>query len=119
MSTEAIRILLHSIEHSQLIRMLSYQGLSGRTALSCCAAHDRYEVIKVILDIVRDEERHQLLSITDRWMGRTPLHISCVRGDTESVKVMLNHINQDMTYSLLLTDEKRWRQYSTTFCNMQ
>ena len=101
MSTEAIRVLLHSIEHSQLIRLLSYQDGLKYTALRCCAGSKRNEVIKVILDSVSEKECYQLLSITDDDLGWTPLHVSCMKGDTESVRLMLNHINQDMRYSLL------------------
>ena len=105
MSTEAIRVLLHSIEHSQLIRLLSYGDVEyGHTALRWCAANRRNEVIKVILASVSENECYQLLSITDN-AGRTPLHFSCLQGDAESVNVMLNHINQDMRFSLLqMTD---------------
>ena len=55
----------------------------------------------MILDCcVSEDECYQLFSITDLWRRR-PLHYSCIAGDTESVRVMLNHINQDMWYSLL------------------
>ena len=100
MSTEPIRILLHSLEHSQLIYMLSYQDEYGDSALYCCADNKNNEVIKVILDSVSDGECYQLLNITNR-RGWAPLHMSCWDGDTESVRVMLNHINQDMRYSQL------------------
>ena len=100
LGTEAIRVLLHSIEHSQLIRMLSYQDGYWYTALHWCADNKNDEVIKVILDSVSEEECYQLLSITDNGIG-TPLHMSCWKGDTESVAVMLNYIKQDMRYSLL------------------
>ena len=100
MSTEAIRVLLRSVEHSQLICLLSYQDDFGYTALHWCADNKNNEVIKVILDSVSEEECYQLLSIRDNveW---TPLHESCARGDTESVTVMFNYVNQDMKYSLL------------------
>ena len=100
MSTEPIRILLHSLEHSQLIYMLSYQDEYGDSALYCCADNKNNEVIKVILDSVSDGECYQLLNITNR-RGWAPLHMSCWKGDTESVAVMLNYIKQDMRYSLL------------------
>ena len=102
MDTEAIRVLLHSIEHSQLIYMLSYRDVYGYTALNVCADSGNNEVIKIILDSVSEEECYQLLSITD-YRGWTPLHQSCSRGAAESVRVMLNYINQDMRYSLLQT----------------
>ena len=58
-------------------------------------------MIEMILDCcVSEEQCYQLLSITV-WLRQTPLHRSCIAGDTESVRVMLNHINQDMRYSLL------------------
>ena len=105
MSTEAIRILLHSVEHSQLICLLSYQdGYREYTALHCCARNKNNEAMKVILDSVSEEECYQLLSITD-YRGWTPLYMSCLGGDTESARVMLNHINQDMRYSLLQMTE--------------
>ena len=107
MGTEAVRVLLHSIEHSQVIYMLVYQAGNDYTALHWCAFNKRNEVIKVILDSVSEEECYQLLNITDnmRW---TPLHWSCYRGDTESVRLMLNHITQDMRYSLLqMTSDRR------------
>ena len=98
MSTEPIRVLLHSIEHSQLIRLLSYGDVEyGHTALRWCAANRRNEVIKVILASVSEDECYQLLSITDN-AGWTPLHFSCLQGDAESVNVMLNNINQDMRF---------------------
>ena len=102
MSTEVIRVILQSIEHTQLIYMLSYQDvLGGDTALHECAANKRSDVIEMILDCcVSEEQCYQLLSITDRWR-QTPFHWSCGAGDTESVRLMLNHINQDMRYSLL------------------
>ena len=100
LGTEAIRELLHSVEHSQLIRMLSYQDGYWYTALHWCADNKNNEVIKVILDSVSEDECYQLLSISGTWR-QTPLHRSCIRGDAESVRVMLNHINQDMRYSLL------------------
>ena len=100
-STEVIRVILQSIEHTQLIYMLSYRDVLGCTALHRCADNKRSDVIEMILDCcVSEEQCYQLLSITIgiRW---TPLHMSCEKGDTESVRVMLNHINQDMRYSLL------------------
>ena len=100
MSTEAITALLHSIEHNQLLYLLSYQNWDGYTALHCCAVNKRKQVIKVILDSVGEQECYQLLSIKEMWR-MTPLHESCVRGDTESVRLILNHVNQDMRYSLL------------------
>ena len=101
MSTEVIRVILQSIEHTQLIYMLSYQDVLGCTALLWCAHNKRSDVIEMILDCcVSEEQCYQLLSITD-WASQTPLHRPCVAGDTESVRVMLNHINQDMRYSLL------------------
>ena len=101
MSTEAIRVLLHSLEHSQLIHMLSYQNECGKTALHRCADNKNNELIKVVLDSVSEDECNQLLSITDNLSGWTPLHMSSYRGDTESVRVMQNHVNQDMRCSLL------------------
>ena len=77
----------------------------GATALHWSARRKRNEVMMIILDSVSEEERHQILSITDSW-SRTPLHISCEKGDAESVRVMLNHINQDMRYSLLQMTEE-------------
>ena len=104
MDTKAIRVLIHNLEHSQLICVLNYQDEYLDTALHYCARHERNEVIKVILDSVGEEECYQLLSIRDNVEWR-PLYRSCTRGDTESVRVMLNHINQDMRYSLLqMTD---------------
>ena len=103
MSTEVIRVILQSIEHTQLIYMLSYRDVLGDTAaLYWCADNKRSDVIEMILDCcVSEEQCYQLLiSITDS-LGWTPLHASCIIGDTESVRVMLNHINQDMRYSLL------------------
>ena len=100
MSTEAIRVLLHSIEHSHLVRLLHYQDWAGYTALYHCSAQKNNEVIKVILDSVSEDECYQLLSITD-YDGYTTLHDSCWGGDSESVRVMLNHVNQDARYSLL------------------
>ena len=59
-------------------------------------------MIEMILDCcVSEEQCYQLLSITDWLFRRTPFHVSCSAGDTESVRVMLNHINQDMRYSML------------------
>ena len=100
MSTGAIRVLLHSIEHSHLVRLLHYQDWAGYTALYHCSAQKNNEVIKVILDSVSEDECYQLLSITD-YDGYTTLHDSCWGGDSESVRVMLNHVNQDARYSLL------------------
>ena len=98
---EAIRVLLHSIEHSQLIYLLSYQDEYEFTAIHWCATYRCNEVIKVILDSVSEDECCQLLSITDDKMRWTSLHMSCWVGDTESVRVMLSHVNQEMRYSLL------------------
>ena len=99
-STEVIRVILQSIEHTQLIYMLSYR-VGECTALHQYAYNKRSDVIEMILDCcVSEEQCYQLLSITN-WARRTPLHVSCIVGDTESVRVMLNHINQDMRYSLL------------------
>ena len=102
MSTEVIRVILQSKEHTQLIYMLSYRDVLGEyTALHWCADYKRSDVIEMILDCcVSEEQCYQLLSITD-WSRRTPLHLSCSSGDKESVRVMLNHINQDIMYSLL------------------
>ena len=101
MSTEVIRVILQSIEHTQLIYMLSYRDVLGDTALYWCARNKRSDVIEMILDCcVSEEQCYQLLSITGGWRW-TPLHKSCRAGDTESVRVMLNHMNQDMRYSLL------------------
>ena len=108
MSTEVIRVILQSIEHTQLIYMLSYQGVARLTALHWCAYNKRSDVIEMILDCcVSEEQCYQLLSITIgiRW---TPLYMSCEKGDTESVRVMLNHINQDMRYSLLQIIDPRF-----------
>ena len=104
MNTEALRVILQTIKHSQLIYLISYQGgVWSRTALYYCAVYERSDVIAVILDCcVSEEECYQLLSsITDLRERLTPLHISCTRGDTESVRVILNHVNQNMRYSLL------------------
>ena len=104
MNTEALRVILQTIKHSQLIYLISYQGgVWSRTALYYCAVYERSDVIAVILDCcVSEEECYQLLSsITDLQERLTPLHISCTRGDTESVRVILNHVNQNMRYSLL------------------
>ena len=102
MSTEVIRVILQSIEHTQLIYMLSYRDVLGEyTALHWCADYKRSDVIEMILDCcVSEKECYQLLGITDPWR-LTPLRVSCIVGDTESVRVMLNHINQDMRYLLL------------------
>ena len=100
MNTEAIRVLLQTLEHSQLIYMLRYQDEYEHTALHWCALNRNNEMINVILDSVSEEECYQLLSITNEWR-LTALHLSCREGDTESVRLMLNHINQDMRYSLL------------------
>ena len=101
MSTEVIRVILQSIEHTQLIYMLSYRDVLEYTALQWCAYNKRSDVIEMILDCcVSEEQCYQLLSITGGWRW-TPLHKSCRAGDTESVRVILNHINQDMKYSLL------------------
>ena len=101
-SAEVTRAILQSIEHSQLIYMLKYQAdVEKYTALHWCAHNKRRNVIQMILDCcVGEEECYQLLSITG-WLTGTPLSMSCKVGDTESVRVMLNHINQDMLYSLL------------------
>ena len=99
MSTEAISVLLHSIEHSQLIRLLSYQDGLRYTALHWCAYNKNNKVMKVILDSVSEEECYQLLRISGTW-GQTPLHRSCLQGDTESVRLKLNHINQEMRYTV-------------------
>ena len=106
MSTEVIRVILQSIEHTQLIYMLSDRDECRDTALHQCAStalywcawNKRSDVIEMILDCcVSEEQCYQLLSITDSWR-LTPLRVSCIAGDTESVRVMLNHINQDMRY---------------------
>ena len=102
-SSEVIRAILQSIGHSQLIHMLKYQDEGGYTALHRCAVNKRSDVIQLILDCcVSEEECYQLLSSTDPWIV-TPLNMSCSEGDgdAESVRVMLNHINQDMRYLLL------------------
>ena len=43
LSTEAIRVLLHSLEHSQLICLLRYQDENEFTALHWCADHENNE----------------------------------------------------------------------------
>ena len=101
MSTEAIRVLLHSIEHSQLSRLIIGQNIWYQyTALHYSADNKGNEVIKVILGSVSEEEGYWLLSIT-AYVRQTQLHMPCYGGDTESVAVMLNHVNQDMRYSLV------------------
>ena len=121
MSTEVIRVILQSIEHTQLIYMLSYRDVLGEyTALHWCADYKRSDVIEMILDCcVSEEQCYQLLiSNTGRasWglaCGWTPLHVACSSGDTESVRVMLIHINQDMSklldmrYSLLTMRDRK------------
>ena len=101
MSTEAIRVILQSIEHNQLVYMLSYQCLTYEyAAIHYCAQYERSDVIALILDCMSEEECNQLLSIVGRYRW-IPLHVSCERGDVESVRVMLNHLNRDMRYLLL------------------
>ena len=106
-STEVIRVILQSIEHTQLIYMLSYR-VGECTALHQYAYNKRSDVIEMILDCCVSEEQCYKLLISNTngasWAfawGWTPLHVSCGRGDTESGRVMLNHINLDMRYSLL------------------
>ena len=67
MSTEAIRVILQSIEHNQLVYMLSYQYLSYEyAAIHYCAQYERSDVIALIVDCVSEEECNQLLSIVGR-----------------------------------------------------
>ena len=101
MSSEVINVILQSIEHSQLIYMLKYQDWDRYTALHRCAHNKRCDVIQMILNNLSEEECYRILSIRGTMWRWTPLSMSCSEGDTESVRVMLNHINQDMRYSLL------------------
>ena len=100
-STDVVNVILQSIEHSQLIYMLKYQDWDAYTALHRCAANKRSDVIQLILHCcVSEDECYQRLRFTN-LLGQTPLTMSCREGDSESVRVILNHINQDMLYSLL------------------
>ena len=56
--------------------------------------------MRLILDSVGEEDRLQLLRITDRW-GQTALHVSCHQGDSDSVSVILEHLAKAAAYSLL------------------
>ena len=102
MSTESIRVILQSVQHSQLNCMLSYPDSSSYyTALNCCACNLRSDMIKMILDNVNEDECYSYLGTTEGEWGVAPIHWSCSKGDTESVRAMLYHLNQDKRYSLL------------------
>ena len=101
MSTESLRVILQSVQHSQLNCMLSYPDSSYYTALNCCAYNLRGDMIKMILDCVNENECYSYLGTTEGKWGLAPIHWSCSKGDTESVRTMLCHLNQDKRYSLL------------------
>ena len=101
-TTEIVDVLLKSIEPHCLPSLLRHQDKYGQTALAKFAFKERHDIIGLMLDSLKSkEECFKLLVIKTKTSWRTPLHVSCWRGDTRSAKTILDHVTPDQRYELM------------------
>ena len=99
---EMLRLILMNMEHSEMLYLLSYRdiNLGYSSTFHWCTHNKKTEILSIIFDCLCEDECFQFLSICGKKLW-TPFHLSCLLGDTESLKAMLRHVDEDQRCSLL------------------